>query len=141
MKFILAAAAVAALKLSRGICDGELMYTQGPHWKKAWPQGDTDSGENDEDVVEREFDGRPQKRAPAPAVYTAPTFEVDEDVIQTMDSLDQSGGDLAPHVAADRGMGIVAADFADPIGHIPKQRWNADGKLTQVDENDSPAGI
>ena len=141
----LMAAAVAAVKLQRGIPDGDLMDFQPSHWRKVWPQGDTDRGEADDSVVERYFDGKQFNRRAPPPRFVMPDFEPDEDVVNTQGSLSlaegQLGAKMDPAVVADRAMGVLNKEFIDSIGHVPKKRWNPDGTLSQADEFSSPAGI
>ena len=49
MKKILIAA--LAVCVSAQIKKADLMQNQAPHWRKAWPQGDTDDSTDDENVI------------------------------------------------------------------------------------------
>ena len=142
MKLIIAATAVAAVQLKRGICDGELMDQQGPHWRKTWPQGNTDNGEDDDGVVERFYDGKRKVGRPEPARFVMPDFEVDDDVIGTQASLSLAEGELGrpmdPAVAKDHGLEVLHREFFDTWGHVPKTKF--DGKsVSTVNEFVMPA--
>ena len=45
-----------------GIDKDDLMQNQKSHWKKPWPQGDTDDGTNDEDVLNMTWDDKKKKK-------------------------------------------------------------------------------
>ena len=69
----------------RGIDPDDLMQNQASHWRKAWPQGNTDDGENDEDVLNIGAPRRRTEKKPDPEI-TYP-WTLDEDVIHTQKHL------------------------------------------------------
>lgn len=85
------------------------------------------------------------KPKPDPITVYWPATEIDEDVITTMSSLtvaeDITGKEMDKSVAADRGMGVLAAEFHDPIGGIMKSKVTADGKIVQVDGSKPPPEV
>ena len=105
--FIIVVAAVATVKLKRCIFD-----LQGPNWRKTWPQGNTDNGQNDDDVVGRFYDGRFETE---PARFAMPDFEVDDDVIGSQASLFLAEGELGrpmePIVAKYHGLEVLHREF------------------------------
>ena len=70
-----------------GIDDKELMDQQVSHWRKNWPEGDTDNGDNDEDVMFN--DPLPVKPRHVHAKVHFP-WRLEDDVISTQDSIKQA---------------------------------------------------
>ena len=71
--------------LVMGIDKDDLMQNNPSHWRKAWPEGDTDNGQDDSDVLGRLHNmhkgyKEPRKQETYPWSY-------DEDVIHTGNSL------------------------------------------------------
>lgn len=96
----------AAIKLN-GIDKDDLMQNQASHWRKPWPQGDTDTGEGDADVLWMFLNKT--KKAPKPKI-TYP-WNYDEDVIDTGDSLATAeklvGSTLKKDAVKDGGLGMI----------------------------------
>ena len=63
-----------------GIDEDDLMQNQKSHWKKTWPQGDTDNGVDDENVMNLKGEARKAKKKPD--VYTYP-WTLDSDVVDS----------------------------------------------------------
>ena len=74
-------------QLIGGIDEDDLMQSQKSHWRKPWPQGDTDHGEDDENVINMK--GDPRKAKKKPDVYTYP-WKLDADVVDTAKHLDDT---------------------------------------------------
>ena len=80
-----------AIKMTqKGISGDDLMQSQPSHWRKNWPQGDVDDGTNDEDVMYVPALARKTRRRHGPK-ETYP-YTLDEDVIDTRESLETSEG-------------------------------------------------
>ena len=89
MKFIIALLATAQAIHLQGIDKKELMQEQPSHWRKVWPEGDTDNGDNDADILDRfNHPARNNKKKP---VITYP-WTYDEDVFTTQDSITTAEG-------------------------------------------------
>ena len=99
---------LANSNLVGGIDKDDLMQNQASHWKKSWPQGDTDNGENDEDVMN--LKGDPRKAKKKPDVYTYP-WKLDSDVVDSQKHLKDTEGllkkDFGVEGYQDRGLGIL----------------------------------
>ena len=80
---------IANANLVGGIDKDDLMQNQKSHWKKNWPQGDTDNGDNDEDVMN--LAGEPRKAKKSPDVYTYP-WKLDNDIVDSQKHLDDTEG-------------------------------------------------
>merc|ERR1739838_6372 len=112
MKVISFIASAYAVKLHlepvmNGIPDGTLMDKNPSHWRKIWPEGDTDAGQFDEEVINMAGPGR--KGVPeVPKVYKPLPWELDEDVISTQGSIETAesmiGGKMKSENVKDRGM-------------------------------------
>merc|ERR1711957_1148041 len=74
----------SSLKLE-GIDKGDLMQNNPSHWRKAWPEGDTDNGQDDSDVIDRLHNKHKGFKEAKPK-ETYP-WSYDEDVIHTGNSL------------------------------------------------------
>merc|ERR1712139_366087 len=85
--FGLMVANTAAVKLD-GIDKGALMQSQASHWRKAWPEGDTDNADGDAEVLDMFL--KKKKKEPKPKI-TYP-WNYDEDVIETKNSLETAEG-------------------------------------------------
>ena len=70
--------------LVSGIDKDDLMQNQKSHWKKNWPQGDTDDGTNDEDVMN--MSGKDLKKKKKDAV-TYP-WKLDSDIVDSQNHLE-----------------------------------------------------
>ena len=96
----------SALKLE-GIDKDALMQNQASHWRKAWPEGDTDDGNGDAEVLDMFM--RKTKKAPKPKI-TYP-WNYDEDVIETKKSLDTAesitNAKLSHEAVKDGGLGMI----------------------------------
>ena len=134
MKVIALLIAAASALTLRGIEKEELMQEQPSHWRKNWPEGDTDRGENDEDTINLAGPGRkgPPKPKEAPEKYP---WTLDEDVVSTTASIqvaeDNIKGKLSDKAVRDRGMSFVE-DFRDPAADLLKTRRLADGSLVSA---------
>ena len=79
---LIAAGAISLEPVMNGIPDGTLMDKNPSHWRKSWPEGDTDRGEGDEDTINLAGDGR--KGPPKPAYkYVEKPWKLDENVVET----------------------------------------------------------
>ena len=91
-----------------GIDKDDLMQNQASHWKKTWPQGDTDNGDNDEDVMN--LAGDPRKAKKKPDVYTYP-WTLDSDVVDSAKHLKDVEATMKKTFGVegyqDRGLGIL----------------------------------
>eukprot|EP00356_Strombidium_inclinatum_P008250 CAMPEP_0170492442 /NCGR_PEP_ID=MMETSP0208-20121228/12256_1 /TAXON_ID=197538 /ORGANISM="Strombidium inclinatum, Strain S3" /LENGTH=128 /DNA_ID=CAMNT_0010768177 /DNA_START=23 /DNA_END=406 /DNA_ORIENTATION=+ len=91
-----------------GIDEKEIMQEQGSHWRKPWPEGDTDAGDGDDVVLN--LKGKPRKVKPAPPVVTYP-WTLDEDVVSTQDSISDVEGGMGSQFSKqgwwDRGFAIL----------------------------------
>ena len=67
-----------------GIDKDDLMQNQKSHWQKNWPQGDTDDGTNDEDVMN--MSGKDLKKKKKDAV-TYP-WKLDSDIVDSQNHLE-----------------------------------------------------
>ena len=76
-------ASVGAVQLE-GIPYPALMQEQPSHWRKVWPEGDTDNSDGDAEVLDR-FNKRTKEDKPE-KVETYP-WSLDEDVLSTGDSI------------------------------------------------------
>ena len=135
MKVIALIAGAHAIVL-RGIPDGHLMQNQPSHWRKSWPEGDTDAGDADEDVINLAGPGRKGEPKPAPKSFKETfKYELDEDVISTDASIDVAEKTLKKKlkdsVVRDRGFSIVW-DMRDPAGELLKTRRLDDGSLVKA---------
>ena len=72
-------------ELVMGIDKDDLMQNNPSHWRKAWPEGATDNGQDDSDVLAR---GATKKRShkDGPEKINYP-WAYDDDVLKTGDSL------------------------------------------------------
>merc|ERR1711934_405803 len=102
----LMAANTAAVKLD-GIPKGALMQSQPSHWRKAWPEGDTDNADGDAEVLNMFLNKK--KKEPKPKI-TYP-WNYDEDVVETKNSLETAEGivgtKLSPGSVKDGGLGMI----------------------------------
>ena len=94
------------------------------HWRKSWPEGDTDRGEGDEDTINLAGDGR--KGPPKPAYkYVEKPWKLDENVVETQASIqlseDNVKGKLTAEAVKDRGMSMVEK-LRDPIADSGAER-------------------
>lgn len=94
----------SSIKLD-GIDKKELMQNNPSHWRKAWPEGDTDNGEGDADVIWME-----KKKKEPKAKITYP-WAYDEDVIETGKSIETAEeitkGKLTKDAVKDGGLGMI----------------------------------
>jgi len=70
-----------------GIDEDDIMQNQASHWKKSWPQGDTDNGVDDENVMNLKGEARKAKKAPD--VYTYP-WKLDAEVVDSAKHLEDT---------------------------------------------------
>ena len=91
-----------------GIDKDDLMQNQKSHWRKLWPQGDTDTGEDDENVLN--LAGKPRKAKKKPDVYTYP-WTLDADIVDSQKHLKDSETvnkrEFGVEGYQDRGLGIL----------------------------------
>ena len=96
----------SSLKLE-GIDKGTLMQNNPSHWRKAWPEGDTDDGNGDAEVLEMFL----KKKKAAPKSKITYPWNYDEDVIETKKSLETAegitGAKLAEAAVKDGGLGMI----------------------------------
>ena len=96
----------SSLKLE-GIDKGVLMQNNPSHWRKAWPEGDTDDGNGDAEVLEMFL----KKKKAAPKSKITYPWNYDEDVIETKKSLETAegitGAKLAEAAVKDGGLGMI----------------------------------
>ena len=136
MKVIALIAGASAVAL-KGIPAGALMQNNPSHWRKAWPEGDVDAGDADEDVINLAGPGRKGPPKPVPGSFheTYGPFTLDEDVVSTNASIDVAEKTLKKKlkdsVVRDRGFSIVW-DMRDPAGELLHTRRNADGSLSKA---------
>ena len=71
-------------ELVGGIAKGDLMQNNPSHWRKHWPEGDTDNGNGDAEVLD--MFKHPRQKKDKKDTYTYP-WTYDEDVIKTGNSL------------------------------------------------------
>ena len=99
-------AETAAVNLE-GIPKGALMQSQPSHWRKAWPEGDTDNADGDAEVLDMFLTKK--KKEPKPKI-TYP-WNYDEDVIETKNSLETAEGivgtKLSKDAVHDGGLGMI----------------------------------
>ena len=102
-------AASAAIRIS-GIDDKDLMQEQPSHWRKRWPEGDIDDGQDDEGVL----DGSGLPEWPAKKVKKREVFPavvLDEDVITTQENIEKvekkKNLKLSDEAVKDGGMGMI----------------------------------
>ena len=109
MKSLILLAAVNAVRIE-GIDKGDLMQEQGPHWRKAWPQGLTDSGEHDHDVINIGGNGR-EKKLREVHKYVPREWTLDADVVDTQahlgDAESMIGDQFSKKGYWDRGLAIL----------------------------------
>ena len=93
--------------LISGIDKDDLMQNQKSHWQKNWPQGDTDDGTNDEDVMNLSGDDKKKKKKDT---YTYP-WKLDDDIVDSQNHLEYVEGKLNKKFGVegyqDRGLAIV----------------------------------
>ena len=92
-----------------GIPDGDLMA--GAHWRKSWPEGDTDNGSHDDFVVNLRNDDIRGKNWLDAAPHIDYSSTLDSDVVDTQKHLAdieaQFKEKLSEEGYADRGYGIL----------------------------------
>ena len=66
--------------LYRGIKKEDLMQENKSHWRKNWPEGDTDNGDGDAEVLD--WFNNPEKHSKKKVKITYP-YTLDDDVIET----------------------------------------------------------
>ena len=83
------------------------MQNNPSHWRKPWPEGDTDNGDGDAEVMEMFL--KKKKKEPKP-VITYP-WNYDEDVVETKKSLETAEGivgtKLDKSAVKDGGLGMI----------------------------------
>ena len=92
----------------------------GPHWRKAWPEGATDNGDGDDDIIEAYNTPLPHKHKTERPKYVPVKFEkypLSEDVLTTQNSIKQAekitSKKLTAKGAAKRGFDMMEMDFED----------------------------
>ena len=102
----LMAAGTAAVKID-GISKDALMQNNPSHWRKAWPEGDTDNADGDAEVMWMFLNKK--KKEPKPKI-TYP-WNYDEDVVETGKSLETAEGivgeKLSKGAVKDGGLGMI----------------------------------
>ena len=90
-----------------GIPKSDIMQNQPNHWRKIWPQGDTDDGRDDDKIM---F-GWSENKASAPTRVKYPEIKLDEDVIRTQNSVRETesatGLTLSDKTISQRGLNRV----------------------------------
>ena len=83
------------------------MQSQPSHWRKPWPEGDTDNADGDAEVIEMFLH---KKKTPPKPKITYP-WVYDDDVIETKNSLETAEGivgtKLTPGSVKDGGLGMI----------------------------------
>ena len=135
MKFLFVGVASAVL-LQRGISKSSLMQNQGAHWRKNWPEGAIDNGDDDSDVMNIGGNGRTMVKRDPPKKYVAKEWSLDEDVVHTKSSLNlaeqATGAEMTPETVHDRGMTVLYNEFFDPVRDVMATRRNPDGTLSKA---------
>ena len=49
--FLFATASAITIQRGTGVDEPNMMYNQAPHWRKNWPEGVIDNGDDDADVI------------------------------------------------------------------------------------------
>ena len=49
--FLIASAKSITIKRGTGVDEPNMMYNQAPHWRKNWPEGVIDNGDDDADII------------------------------------------------------------------------------------------
>ena len=97
MKFILALLGLTQAIQINGIPKDDIMQNQANHWRKIWPQGNTDDGRDDDKIM---FGWSEEKEDP-PKRVTYPKIVLDEDVIRTQNSVASTEGALGTTLSED----------------------------------------
>merc|ERR1711981_468227 len=92
----------SAVKLD-GIPKSAIMQSQPNHWRKPWPEGDTDNADGDAEVLWMFLKGREKKVKPT---ITYP-WNYDEDVIDTGKSLETAEGLVGKKLTPPKDGGLV----------------------------------
>jgi uncharacterized protein YjdB len=96
----------SSLKLE-GIDKDALMQNNPSHWRKPWPEGDTDDGNGDAEVMEMFL----KKKAAKPKAKITYPWNYDDDVIETGKSLETAegltGAKLSHDAVKDGGLGMI----------------------------------
>ena len=83
------------------------MQNQPSHWRKAWPEGDTDDGNGDAEVLEM-FMKKKKEKEKKKVTYP---WSYDEDVVETKKSLETAegitGAKLNDAAVKDGGLGMI----------------------------------
>ena len=101
--------AVASIQLeSNGIPNAAIMQNQIPHWRKIWPQGDTDDSNEDDKVIDMFLNPPANDNVKPPITYP---WAYDEDVIATKNSLAEGekmvGTQFTAAAAKERSMDMI----------------------------------
>ena len=107
MKVLGLIAAAHAISLS-GIVKDDLMQNQPSHWRKAWPEGNTDNGDEDALVIDMFLEK--EKKKPKP-VITYP-WSLDEDAVSTSKSIEWAEKKTSKKLTA-AGAAKVGMDMID----------------------------
>ena len=94
-----------------GIDEEDLM--EGAHWKKNWPEGNTDPGDGDEDVLNLRAERKVRKHKVKDAtVY--PEVKIDQEIIDSQNNLEKTeqklGAKFGKEAWWDRGRQILNAN-------------------------------
>lgn len=91
----------------QGVPKDAIMQAQPSHWRKAWPEGDTDNADGDAEVLDM-FMHKKKKEAKPKITYP---WNYDEDVVETGKSLETAEGlvgtKLSPGAVHDGGLGMI----------------------------------
>ena len=79
----MAIAGVSSMRLG-GIPKEDIMQNQPNHWRKRWPEGNTDDSNGDAEVINMFLEPEPPKEPEKKETYP---YTIDEDVISTMESI------------------------------------------------------
>ena len=90
-----------------GIDKDALMQNNPSHWRKPWPEGDTDDGNGDAEVMEMFM----RKKAKEPKKKITYPWNYDEDVVETKKSLEtaesMTSAKLSADAVKDGGLGMI----------------------------------
>ena len=122
------------------------MQNQPSHWRKQWPEGSTDAGQGDEDILSKFQvpESRKDKfkhRVPHTSVTTYP-YHFDHDVIETHKSIKTAekklGKKFSDKGARKKGLDMLwemsnpLGERSDPLGEVTRDVRNQEGKLLHI---------
>ena len=107
-----------ALDIQDPALDPEVMQNQPAHWRKQWPEGNTDQGQRDDEVVLPEGEYRGRKWLQPVPVVEYNTGPLDDDILDSQAHLEHYESDfglehgLSKESYQDRGFAIVNSNDA-----------------------------